>query len=469
MRSRGDRGRVKPFGLPYRRTGRNPKPTPGAARRLALTGPFGESAASTDTDRAGDMNLLFVHQNFPGQYRELFSWLTAQGGHEIVFLTQRKDVPEIKGARVVRYTAHHAPAQGAYALSQYWEECTGNGFGAAEACEALRTEGFRPDLIVGHVGWGELTFLKIVWPDVPILGFFEYFFLAKGGSVGFDPEFPASPHAPYIMHARNAVNFANIQTVDLGNSPTRWQRDTFPESFHPKLYVCHDGIRTDRLRPDPEASVPLNRLGRAVTREDEVFTYMARNMEPTRGFHVFMRALPHILDARPNARALIVGGNEVSYGKASGAQGGYRAEMEREVGDRVDWDRVHFLGRVPYAAYQSIIQVSRCHIYLTVPFVLSWSLLESMAMGATIVASDVAPVREAITHGETGLLVDFFQPERLAAQVADVLARPGTYAHLGPAARRHVVEHYDFRTRTLPVHLEKMNGLLPKAQRITLG
>ncbi|MEJ6390036.1 glycosyltransferase family 4 protein [Gymnodinialimonas ulvae] len=414
------------------------------------------------------MKLLFVHQNFPGQYRELFAWLRAQGGHKLVFLTQRKDVPRLSDARIVSYDTHHKPAKDAYALTQYWEECAGNGFGCAQAAERLKAEGFTPDIILGHVGWGELTFLKQVWPDVPIIGYFEYFFLAKGGSVGFDPEFPASPHAPYTMHARNAVNFANIQTVDLGHSPTQWQRDTFPQAFRDKIYVRHDGIRTDRLLPDPKAQVALGRLGRAVTREDEIFTYMARNMEPTRGFHAFMRALPHILDARPNARALIIGGNDASYGKKSGTSGGYRAEMEREVGDRVDWRRVHFLGRVPYADYQKIIQVSRCHIYLTVPFVPSWSLLEAMSMGTNIVASDVAPVREVITHGETGLLADFFDPEDIARKVVDVLERPGTYAHLGPNARRHAVTQYDFTEVCLPDHLDRINELVPDAKRIAL-
>ncbi len=414
------------------------------------------------------MKILFVHQNFPGQYREIFQWLIAQGGHEIVFLTQRRDVKQVKGARIVHYATHHKPPESAYAASKYWEECCGNGLGAAFAAKKLDAEGFRPDIVVGHVGWGELTFLKEVWGDVPILGFFEYYFLARGGSVGFDPEFPASDHAPFLMHARNAVNFANIQTVDLGLSPTMFQRDTFPESFHAKIYVKHDGIRTEKLTPDASASVPLERLGRAVTREDEIFTYMARNMEPTRGFHKFMRALPHILDARPNARALIIGGNEVSYGKASASKGGYRAEMEREVGDRVDWSRVHFLGKVPYAAYRQIIQVSRCHVYLTVPFVLSWSCMESMSMGATIVASDTAPVREVITHGETGLLVDFHDHEALARQVTEVLARPGDVAHMGPAARRHMVEAYDFETVCLPEHIRRMNSLVPKARRIAL-
>lgn len=414
------------------------------------------------------MKLLFIHQNYPGQYRQLVDWLAAQGGHEIVFLTQRKGVTSPPGIRVVQYAPHHAPAKDAYGLSRYWEQCTGAGYGAAQACQKLQGEGFTPDVILGHVGWGELTFTKIVWPDVPVLGYFEYYFLAKGGSVGFDPEFPSNPSTPYIMHARNAVNFANLQTVDLGQSPTQWQKRTYPDSFQDKIYTCHDGIRTDRLRPNPDAAVRLDRLGRSVTREDEIFTYMARNMEPTRGFHTFMRALPHILDARPNARALIVGGNEVSYGKESQQAGGYRAEMEREVGDRVDWSRVHFLGRIPYSDYQTVMQLSRCHIYLTVPFVLSWSLLETMSMETTIVASDVPPVREAMRHGETGLLVDFFQPEALARQVVEVLSAPGDYAHLGRAARAHVVENYDFLTRCLPVHIDRINGLAPKARPIAL-
>jgi glycosyltransferase involved in cell wall biosynthesis len=415
------------------------------------------------------MNILFVHQNFPGQYRELFDWLVTRRAHRVVFLTQRRDCPEIEGAEIVVYTPHHKAAADAYALSSHWEDCVGAGYGAAQACAALKAEGFRPDIILGHVGWGELTFMKEVWPDVPIIGLFEYFYLAQGGSVGFDPEFPASEHARFVMHARNAVNFANLHTVDMGQSPTLWQRDTFPEAFHPGIEVCHEGIRTDRLRPDPAASITLGRLDRPLSRADEVVTYVARNMEPTRGFHVFMRALPHILAARPKARALVIGGNDTSYGRKSAAEGGYRAEMERELGDRVDWDRVHFLGRVPYASFRQVIQISRCHVYLTVPFVLSWSLLEAMAMEATIVASDVAPVREAVTHGQTGLLVDFFQPEALARQVVDVLSRPQAFAALGPAARAHVIDTYDFRTRTLPQQVAHMNAFLPRARRIDLA
>jgi glycosyltransferase involved in cell wall biosynthesis len=415
------------------------------------------------------MKLLFVHQNMPGQYREMLQWLIAQGGHQIVFLTQRKDAPKLPGVATCIYKPHRVPANDAYGLSKVWEAAAGSGFGAAMAAQQLEKEqGFRPDLILGHTGWGELTFFKQLWPDVPILGFFEYFYNMTGGLVGFDPAEPVSEHTPYLTHARNVVPYMNIETADLGHVPTEWQKNVFPTHFHEKFYVCHDGIRTDRLLPNPDVQLGLGRLEQPLTRDDEVFTYLARNLEHARGFHIFMKALPKILAARPKARVLIVGGEEVSYGRKSQHPGGLRAEMEAEVGDGVDWSRVHFLGRVPYSKFTEIVQLSRCHIYLSMPFVLSWSLLEAMSMQATIVASDVSSVREAITHGETGLLVDFFDPDALANQVIDVLANPGDYAHLGPAARTHAVETYDFLTRCLPEHIRQMNALVPQSSQIPL-
>jgi glycosyltransferase involved in cell wall biosynthesis len=408
--------------------------------------------------------LLFVHQNMPGQYREMVSLLGRDPRHEILFLTQRDDF-DLPGVRRVTYRAHHAPAKDAYGLSRVWEEAAGAGYGAALAAARLRDEGFAPDLILGHSGWGELTFLRQIWRDVPILGLFEYHHLQEGGPVGFDPQEPASAASPYLLRARNVIPHTALMTVDRGYSPTRWQRNSFPARFHPHLYVCHEGIRTDRLGPDADASIELGRAGR-LTRADEVVTYVARNLEPMRGFHVLMRALPEILGARPRARVLIVGGRETSYGRKSGAEGGFRAEMERELGDRLDWGRVHMLGRVPYSAFRSIVQISRCHVYLTMPFVPSWSLLESMAMGAVVVGADVAPVRELVEDGRTGLLADFHDPGDLATKVIQVLADPAGHAELGRAARRDVIARHDFLNRCLPRHLEEMNALLPAGRRI---
>ncbi|MGJ5619477.1 glycosyltransferase family 4 protein [Sulfitobacter sp. MF3-043] len=415
------------------------------------------------------MNFLFVHQNMPGQYRELVQWLAARGAHRIYFLTQRKNAPSLNGIETRLYKTHRSATKDSYGLSRVWEEATGNGFGAALAAKELETkEVFKPDIVIGHVGWGELTFIKQIWPDVPVIGLFEFYYNLGGGLVGFDPDDPISEQTPFLMQARNAVPLANIETVDMGQCPTPWQRDQFPNSFHDRMYVCHDGIRTDKLLPNPKVTLGLGRLGRELTRNDEVITYVARNLEKARGFHVFMRALPRILKERPNARVLIVGGNDTSYGGKSKHRGGLRAEMEAEVGADIDWDRVHFLGQVPYLDYQKIIQISRCHIYLTMPFVLSWSLLESMSMGAVIVASDVAPVREAIIDGETGLLVDFFDHIAIASRVVDVLARPEEFSHLRQAARDHVIEKYDFLTRCLPQHIAQINALVPRGKQMEI-
>tara|TARA_R110000765_G_scaffold293026_2_gene388560 strand:+ start:1666 stop:2916 length:1251 start_codon:yes stop_codon:yes gene_type:complete len=415
------------------------------------------------------MKIMFVHQNMPGQYRELVQWLAGTGDHQIYFLTQRKAAPSFEGVQTRVYEPHHKPADNAYGLSKNWEESTGNGLGAARAARQIeKTEGFKPDIVIGHVGWGELTFFKEIWKDVPIIGLFEYYYSATGGPVGFDPAERVSENTPFLLHARNAVPLANIETVDIGLSPTFWQRDRFPQSFHRKLYVCHDGIRTDQLKPDPKVRLKLGRLKHDLTRADEIVTFVSRNLERTRGFHIFMRALPRILKERPNARVLILGGNDTSYGGKSKHPGGLRAEMEAEVGKDVDWRRVHFLGKLPYDDYQKVVQISRCHLYLTMPFVLSWSFLEAMAMEATIVASDVAPVREAITHGKTGLLVDFFNPDAFADQVIEVLQDPEKYQRLGPEARKHVVQHYDFLTKCLPEHIAQINALVPVDKRISL-
>ncbi len=414
------------------------------------------------------MKFLFVHQNMPGQYRELVKWLAAKKQHDIVFLTQRKKPPSFDGVKTVIYKPHHVAAEDVYGLVQIWENAAGNGFGAAQAAEKLRDAGFTPDIIIGHVGWGELTFIREIYPDVPVIGFFEYFYSTKGGPVGFDPDKPPSAHSPYLMAAHNTVPLVNIEVVDLGHCPTYWQRDRFPKSFHDRVYVCHDGIRTDDMQPNPNAEVALGRLDKPITHDDEIVTYMARNLEATRGFDQFMRALPKIQAARPNARFLIIGGSGTSYGPKSKHPRGFRGQMEAEVGDQMNWEKVHFLGQVPYANYQNIIQVSSCHIYLTMPFVMSWSLLEAMSMQATVVASDVASVREAVTHGETGILVDFFDSDALAAQITDVLANPADYAHIGPKARKHVIATYDFMTVCLPEHLKQINALVPKSKRIDL-
>jgi glycosyltransferase involved in cell wall biosynthesis len=260
---------------------------------------------------------------------------------------------------------------------------------------------------------------------------------------------------------KNANILLNLESCDWGVCPTEWQKRQHPDAFHPRITVIHDGIDTERARPDPSAVLALPEFGLRVKAGEEVVTYVARHLEPYRGFHVFMRALPELQRLRPQARVVVVGGDQVSYGKPPAGGGTWRETMLKELEGRLDLGRIHFLGQVPYPTLLSLFQVSAVHVYLTYPFVLSWSMLEAMSAGCLIVGSRTPPVEEVIEDGVNGQLVDFFSPEQIAARTAEVLANPGAFARLRARARDHIISRYDLKTICLPRHialLEKVAG-----------
>jgi glycosyltransferase involved in cell wall biosynthesis len=407
------------------------------------------------------MRFLFVHQNFPGQFRHVATELAADVRHQVVAFG---DAARLKGRasmhprlRTLGYPSDSAKAgQGTHHYVRDFEAAVRRGQAVARLAMKVREEGFVPDVVVAHPAWGEALFLRDVFPGARHVCYCEFYYHGEGADVGFDPEFPASLDSRLRARVRNATQLLTLAAADAGIAPTEWQRTRYPSEFQPKIRVLHEGIDTGVVRPDPEAAL---RLGSGtLTPADEVVTYVARNLEPYRGIHVLLRALPALLAARPRARVVIVGGDEVSYGQQLPAGETYRARYTREVGDRVDWSRVHFLGRIPYADFLTILQVSSAHVYLTYPFVLSWSMLEAMATGCLVVASATPPVREVIRHGENGLLVDFFDHAALADTVAQALTRPSEYRGLRAAARHTVVRRFDLRTRCLPDLIRFLTG-----------
>ena len=406
------------------------------------------------------MRILFVHQNFPGQFKHLAPALAARPGHEVVALTMQKDPPAAwRGVRLVGYRAGRGSSPTIHPWVGDFEAKAIRGEAAFRAALRLKAEGFTPDAIVAHPGWGESLFLKEVWPDARLGIYCEFHYHAHGADVGFDPEFPAAdPGEACRLRLKTVNNLLHFEQADAGLSPTHWQAATFPERFRGKITVVHDGIDTDAVAPDPRVDLTLNGTLR-LTRDDEIVTFVNRNLEPYRGYHIFMRALPALLRARPRARVLIVGGDAVSYGARPPQGRSWKEIFLDEVKDRLDPGRVHFLGNLPYEHFIPLLQLSTVHVYLTYPFVLSWSLLEAMSAGCAIVASDTRPLHEAIAHGETGRLVDFFDAGRLAEEVAALLDDPGERARLGQAARRTARERYDLRTVCLPRQMAWVEGL----------
>jgi glycosyltransferase involved in cell wall biosynthesis len=414
------------------------------------------------------MNILFVHQNYPGQYREILPRLAASGGHRIVFLTQRKDIPKVKDHVIGVYKPAHEPKPDTWIYSKWFETTVGNGVGAAQAFSSLKRKGFTPDIVTGHANWGELIYVKDVWPDTPLVGFFEYYFIPKGGLVGFDPEFPEKPDIAPRLHTNNAPNFLTYVRCDGALTATHWQKSVFPPMLQDKIEVSHEGIRTDRLIPDHDSKASVTFGNTIFRRGEETVTYIARNLEPARGFHSMMRALPRLQELRPNVRVAIIGADDVSYGMKLPEGQTFRGRLVKELGDSVDWKRVHFLGRIPYSQLMALIKLSRCHVYLTAPFVLSWSMMEAMALEKTIVATNVAPVREVLEDGKTAFLIDYFKPLELAERVASVLEHPNNYRQIGEAARRKIVSEYDFISQRYPAFLGHLNRFLPSDKQLEL-
>lgn len=401
------------------------------------------------------MNLLFVHQNFPGQFKYLAPHLAAAGHNVQALAINRRDVPQVQ---VHQYQPSRGTSREIHPWTAEFETKIIRGEACAMAAMRLKAQGFFPDVIIANPGWGESLFLKDVWPDAKLLALIEFYYAARGLDYDFDPEF--SHHelaADAKLRLKNANMLLSLDAMDWGLSATTWQRNTVPKAFHNHMSVIFEGIDTRVIRPDPSASLTLQ--GRTFCAGEEVITFVNRNLEPMRGYHVFMRALPEILRRRPKSTVLIVGGDGVSYGARAPEGTTWKQLFLDEVKDRLDTSRVFFLGNVPYATFAKLLQISACHVYLTYPFVLSWSCIEALSAGCLLVGSATPPVREVIEHNRNGLLVDFFDIDSLADTVSDCLARPAHYAPLRAAARQTAVRQYDLSTICLPLQMKLIEDL----------
>lgn len=396
------------------------------------------------------MNILFVHQNFPGQFVHLAPALAARG-HDCRALTDMRNARPAP-VPVLRYR-FDAPKvdPAATRLGRNYTTMSDRGVAAARAALAMRRQGYVPDLVLGHSGWGETLFLREVWPEARHLTYAEFYYAGRGRDVGFDPEFSAGDPFDAVMIAQGRAAHLGQALVhaDAGLSPTRWQADSYPVPLRRMLTVIHDGVDTATMAPDPMAVATLPD-GTTFRAGDEVLTFVNRNLEPYRGYHIFLRALSAVLAARPRAHVVLVGGSEVSYGKPAPAGTTWKDLFLSEVAGRLDLSRVHFPGRVPHPTFRALMQVGRVHAYLTYPFVLSWSMIEAMAAGALVVGSRTAPVTEVIEDGVNGLLVDFFDVEAWSARLIETLAHPERFMGLRAAARETVLARYDLQGVCLP-------------------
>ncbi len=407
------------------------------------------------------MRVLFVHQNFPAQYGPLAAVLGRAKGFEVKALAEAALVrkrPAIAGVKVVGYETPRGSSSATHHYVRPLEAAVRRGQTVLRCCVELHKRGFVPDVIYAHPGWGEALFLKDVFPKAQLVLYCEFYYHANGADVGFDPEFPSTADDVFRVRVKNATQLLALEAADGGISPTQWQRDRFPAWIRDRISVIHEGVDTDTVCPRSDAALKIPQSEITLTAQDEVVTYIARNLEPYRGFHIFMRAIPEIQRRRPRAQIVIVGGAGVSYGQALPKGESYKQNMLDEIGASIDSSRLHFLGTVPYPTLLEAYRISSAHVYLTYPFVLSWSLLEAMSAGGAVIASRTAPVEEVITDRVNGFLVDFFKPGEIAERVDNALERTAETRGMREHARQTIVERYDLRRVCLPRQLELLHS-----------
>jgi len=384
------------------------------------------------------MRILFIHQNFPAQFRHLVAHVAQDADYQVKVICQ-PHAPKLAGIEILEYQPARNPSPNTHHYNRGLEAHTLNGQAVVKELLKLKQSGFQPDIVVAHTAWGEALYVKDVFPQTKLIGFFEFYYTAFGRDTDFDPEFPQVLDDVLRIRNKNTTHLLSLEAADIGICPTQFQKDTFPQAFQYKLNFVHEGINTELAKPNDKASYQLPN-GAILTAKDEVITYVSRNLEPYRGFHQFMRAVEIICQRRPNAQILIIGGDDISYGRKLAKGRTWRQIMLKEVS--VDENRVHFLGKMPYQDYLRVLQISSAHIYLTVPFVLSWSMLEAMSVECAVVASNTAPVSEVIKHGKNGLLVDFFSPTEIADTVDKLLDNPKKYQKMRQVARKTILDKY---------------------------
>lgn len=370
------------------------------------------------------MNVLFIHQSFPGQFIHLSRHLASDPGNRVVALGMY-DNPVPAGVEFHRYQLLRRQSDNIHPLLADQEAKVLRGEACTAAMMKLKSEGFLPDVVIAHPGWGESLFVKDVFPRARLIVYCEFYYANEGRDVDFDPEMPKlSFQQRCQLRMRNAVNLLSIEAADLAIAPTQWQKSVWPDFVQNKIHVIHDGIDTAKLSYDPNATIQLAANAYhgdlTLTKDIPVFSYMARNLEPVRGFHIFMRTLPEILNRCPDAHALIIGGDGISYGSPPEEGGSWKEKMLRELDGQLDMSRVHFVGQVPYSIWLKTLSITRVHCYWTTPFVLSWSLLEAALAGVPVVASDTAPLME-FNNKLNFAQFDFFDRQGFTDEIVDRL------------------------------------------------
>jgi glycosyltransferase involved in cell wall biosynthesis len=373
------------------------------------------------------MHVLFVHQNYPAQFGQTARWLVSRMGWQCTFVSEEASGGDA-GVQCVRYQVAGGATELSHYCSRTFENTVWRAYAVYEACKHELCSA--PDLVVGHSGLTSTLFLRNLF-ECPVINYFEYYYQRRNGDIDFRPEYPAGELDYLRVQTRNAMILLDLENCDAGYCPTAWQRSLFPKAFGSKLEVIFDGVDTQLWRR--RADAPRRVGGRRIPRHTRIVTYVSRGLESMRGFDIFMQVARRIYESYPDVVFLVIGSDGMYYG---GDERFIQTPSFKEhVLSQGDFDlrKFHFTGWIPAEELAALLSLSDLHIYLTVPFVLSWSLFDALACGCVVLASATAPVREVLRDQENGLLADFYDVDTLASRAIDVLRDPAAFRPLAEA------------------------------------
>ena len=399
-------------------------------------------------------NILFVHPNYPGQFKHVIPALQKDDRYAIAYISRKRSTKNAKGIRIEQYEFEKSDPSRLHRYLYYTHDAIREGQLVAAAATRLAQTGYVPDIIVGHVAWGGLLFLKDLFPNARTIAYCELYFNPQYDHATLPGE-PIGNDRKAFLRCRNLHTLMQMEGMDVGITPTRYQLHSHPKSFHSRMTVVHEGVDTDLCRPDPAASFPIKDKGLTLDRSDMVITYVSRGFEPARGFFQLMQSIEMLCEELPDAHFVLVGGDKSFYSGDPGEKSFKQQALEKY---KFDYDRVHFTGRLIHEGFRKVLQISSAHIYLTRPLFLSWSAVEAMSMAVPIVASDEALVREFMTREQEALLVDYFNPRQIADSVKRLIGDKKLAQQLGDRARQKIVNEFDTR-RTVSKWLDIIGHL----------
>lgn len=386
------------------------------------------------------MNILFLHKNFPAQFKYLCLVLAQSPNNKVVFITEETAL-QVPNITKVNYTVNKTVTKNAHPYTSRFESHILEGQAVAAAAMRLKRQGFEPDVIYGHSGWGATMFMKDVFPNTPLISFCEWYGYADGPETAFDGRV-VTYDAREEIRCSNADLLIDLVACDFAVCPTQWQKEQFPKEFHHKIQVLHDGIDVETCHPDANATFLIKDKNLELSAKDEILTYGTRGMELYRGFPQFMEAAEKLLKKRPNLHVVIAGDDITCYGpKLEGTT--YKTQMLKKLD--LDMNRVHFIGTLNFYDYVKFLQISTAHVYATYPYVLSWSMLNAMAAGCCLIASNTQPVVEMVQDNFNGLLYEFFNVDQLIEKVEYALDNREKVQVIRDNARKTIEEKYDLR------------------------